>query len=395
MQTTIPPIRVLFLSAWYPNKTDTMFGLFVKRHAQCISAYADVSVLYIHPHPTLKINYEVEINSDGKLKKIIVYYKSSTSKIPLISSGIKLYRYLTAYCKGLNTIKKEFGHFDLIHTNILTRTGVIAYLLHKFLRKPYIITEHWSRYLPITNTYKGVLRKWLTKIVVKNASAVVPVSKSLKDAMLSNHLYNTNYHIIHNCVDTSMFHPVTKKTSPLKTILHVSCFEDRSKNISGILRILKKLSTQRTDFVCRLIGDGIDKPAMEKLAQELGIYNTFAIFEGLKENENLIRIYQESDFFLLFSHYENMPVVIAEALSCGLPIIATSAGGIVEIVNKTNGILVNPNDENALLDSIITMIHNHSMYDKNKLHLEAVNLFDNKIIGKKYLEIYKNVLKGE
>ena len=318
MQTTIPPIRVLFLSAWYPNKTDTMFGLFVKRHAQCISAYADVSVLYVHPHPTLKINYEVEINSDGKLKEIIVYYKSSTSKIPLISSGIKLYRYLTAYCKGLNTIKKEFGHFDLIHANILTRTGVIAYLLHKFSRKPYIITEHWSRYLPITKTYKGFLRKWITKIVVKHASAVTTVSNNLKDAMNLHHLYNNNYHIIPNNVDTDAFAPILKKPSSIKTILHVSCFEDRSKNISGILRVLKKLSEVRSDFNCRFVGDGIDKPILEKYAKEIGLPNTVFFFEGLKEGDDLIKIYQQSDFLLMFSHFESFSIVIAEAFSCGL-----------------------------------------------------------------------------
>ena len=94
----------------------------------------------------------------------------------------------------------------------------------------------------------------------------------------------------------------------------------------------------------------------------------------------------------MFSHYENMPVVIAEAFSCGLPVIATHVGGIPEIVNETNGILVNAKDEETLFNAIIKMLDTYYKYDKSQLHLYAVKFFDKKVIGEKYLEVYKEVL---
>jgi len=368
-----------------------MYGLFVKKHAIAVAKKCDVAVLYIQAYNNKTIPFEVIKEFD--LTQIIIYYKNFNKNIPLISLFIKAYRFFIAYKKGFKLLKKHFGDYDLIHVNILTRTGVVAWLKKIFSGKPYIITEHWSRYLPITNTYKGFIRKWITKIVVKNASSVTTVTNNLKEAMLSHNLYNTNYQIVPNVISSDFFSHKIQHEKNIKTIIHVSCFEDKSKNISGMLRALKNVSLNRNDFKCIMIGDGIDKISLEKYADSLNILNKTVFFEGLKEDSQLLDCYASADFMLMFSNYENMPVVIPEAFAFGIPVVSTNVGGIPEIVNKTNGILLNTKDEEALENAINFMLDNYQNYDKSMLKKQAFDNFSEEVVGSKFVKIYNEVFK--
>jgi glycosyltransferase involved in cell wall biosynthesis len=178
--------------------------------------------------------------------------------------------------------------------------------------------------------------------------------------------------------------------SAIIKITHVSCFEDKSKNISGIIRTIKKLSDIRQDFECIFIGDGIDKPKLEKYSADLGLNNKFIFYKGLLTGNDLANELSESDFLLMFSNYENMPVVINESLACGVPVISSNVGGIAEYLKPDFGLLVEPRNEDALLSAIIKMMDNYQNYDKNKLHDFAKNNFTYDIIGKQFLDIYKN-----
>jgi glycosyltransferase involved in cell wall biosynthesis len=371
-----------------------MLGLFVERHARAVARKCKVAVLYVQPcEKTNSGNYEVEILNEKAFVQVIVYYNKNVFNFPFISSFIKLCTWHKAYCKGFRKVKEHFGDYDIMHVNILTRTGVIALLKKMFSGKPYIITEHWSRYMTINDTYNGILRKWLTKIVVKNASAVTTVTNKLKEAMNSHNLNHANFRIVPNVIDTDLFIIGKTKSSGIKTIIHVSCFEDKSKNISGMLRALKNLSEKRNDFICRMVGDGMDRLMLESYAKDLGILGKPVIFEGLKEGNELKEIYAQADFMLMFSNYETMSVVIAEGLSAGLPVVSTNVGGIPEVVSNDKGILIEPNDEVELENAINTMLDNYINYDKLKLRQFAIDHYSIDIIGNSFYEIYQQILK--
>ena len=136
----------------------------------------------------------------------------------------------------------------------MTRTSFPALRLKRKYKIPFIITEHWTRYLPEVNAFKGFFNKKITQYVVKQAAAVTTVSLHLKEAMQSHGLYNANYQIVPNVVDTVLFQPeiIEKKK---KSILHVSTLQNRHKNFSGILRVVNKLSQKRDDFVLNVVYD--------------------------------------------------------------------------------------------------------------------------------------------
>jgi glycosyltransferase involved in cell wall biosynthesis len=388
-------LKVLYLPRWYPNRYDPMPGLFIERHARSVAAHADVAVLYVHQDDKLKdAAMEVEQFRDDELFQLKIYYKPSRCKIPLIKSLVNLCRFLRYHKKGLKIIRKEFGQPGLVHVNVLTRLGMVA-LLYKWMSgTPYVITEHWTRYLPHMDNFKGFLRKAVTRLVVRKASAVLPVTDNLRRAMERHGLLNKNYQIIPNVVDTRMFDIRDEASgNTRKNFIHVSCFEDRQKNISGILRVLKMLSEQRTDWACQMIGEGIHLEKLVNYARELNLEGNFVFFHGLKENETLAGMMAEADFQVMFSRFENLPVVILESYACGVPVLSTDVGGIKEHLDNKLGLLIESEDEDKLLEKINYMLDHYEEYDKHLIREYALSHFSKEVIGAQLAKVYQAIIK--
>ncbi|MDO9633541.1 MAG: glycosyltransferase [Paludibacter sp.] len=382
-------IKVLFLSAWYPNRYDAMAGLFVRKHAEAVSLYCDVKVLYVHGDKHIT---EIEIikQNFNKVEEYIIYFPENNKGV--LRRIHKMFSYIKAIRIGIQTIKKTSGLPDIVHVNILTRSGILAYWLKKSKNIPYIITEHWTRYLPSRRSYSGILRKFITKLIVKNASAVLPVSEDLKNAMISHHLINNNYQVVNNVVEDIFFENHRNSVKHIKNILHVSCFDDNQKNITGILRVIAKLTTLRDDFRIVIVGTGIDFNSIIQYSETLNIPSEFILFTGELSPSEVADEFFHCDFFLMFSNHENSPVVISESLSCGKPVLSSDVGGISEHVNESNGILIKAKDENALLEEMIYMLDHFQEYDAMKIKEQAKEKFSYKLVGSEIFNSYKKAL---
>ena len=242
--------KILFLSAWYPNRYDAMSGLFVRKHADCVTRFADVIVLY--PCPTQN-NDETGIveRRYNNVREIYVYYHHAHNKIA------KAVAYFAAFFRGFRFVENHYDRPDICHVNILTRAGICALALQMLYGIPYVITEHWTRYLPENNSYHGLLRKLCTKLVVAKAKSISTVSEMLENAMKLHGLRN-NYVPLNNVVDDFFFNDQLKKPCQKKQILLVSCFNEPAKNVCGIVRTIKCLSQMRKDFFLTIVGDGKD-----------------------------------------------------------------------------------------------------------------------------------------
>lgn len=383
-------IKSLFLSAWYPNRQDAMSGLFVRKHAEAVALFGDVTVLYFHADPQITKFEIVKQHVNEHLREIIVYYPNHIKGT--VGRFIKIINYFRANYIGYKEVQKDFGRPDIVHVNVLTRTGLLAYWLKLTQRIPYVITEHWSRYFSERNSYSGFFRRFLTKLIVRSSGAVMPVSEGLKRAMLSHKLLNYNYQVINNVVEDFFFENTISSPKKIKKILHVSCFDDQVKNISGILRATKSLSLSRNDFNLIIVGTGVDYEKIRLYTDDLEFPQDMIHFTGELTPQEVAAQFYQADFFVLFSNYENSPVVISESLACGKPVISTDVGGISEHVNKSNGILIPAADEKALLDAIQHMLNNHQSYDKEKITSIAKQKFSYESVSDEINKIYSNVI---
>ncbi|MDP2238438.1 MAG: glycosyltransferase [Bacteroidales bacterium] len=386
------PLHILFLPRWYPNKYDPMLGLFVRRHAEAAAILNKVSVVFAFPaKEKMSKIFSTAIADEGNLFTVNVLYKKSLKTNPL-AKLINLIRFFHALHLGMNKVKEARGKTDLIHVHILTRLSLVAWWMKIIHGIPYLITEHWSRYLPTRNEFGGILRKSLSRLAVKNAGMVTAVTENLALAMQNHGLRNDHYVILPNVVDMDLFLPKKHAFAEKIRLIHISCFEDRSKNISGLLRVLKKLSEIRPDTECVLIGEGMDQKMLKDYAKSLGLAEPFLQFTGLLEGKKLAETLGSGDFLLLFSNYENMPVVILEAFACGLPVIATEVGGIPEMVKPENGMLVKAADEDTMLQAILEMAEKHKDYNHLKIRQSVEDQYSKKAVGELLTTWYQKVL---
>lgn len=370
--------KIVFLARWYPHRYDSMYGLFIQRHAEAVSAFHDICVVYVHADENAKEKFEIERQCENNVDTIRIYYRKNNNKI------INIIRFFRANRKALSLIDR----IDIIHVHILTRLGVIALFEKKLHHIPYLITEHWSRYLP-GNDFNGVIRKFVTRKVVKEAAMITTVTKNLGNAMKNHKLLNDNYKILPNVVDTNMFVPSKHDNKTVK-IIHISCFENKSKNISGLLDALKIIKDSDIDFLCEMIGDGMDFEVMKEYCKQLGL-NGNVIFKGLLEGNELASALSQGDFLVLSSNYENLPVVILEALSCGIPVVSTNVGGIHEVINNENGILVKPNDNRNLAEAIMTMMNKCHTYEPETLRAPILEHYSTTKVGLLLFHYYNEI----
>ena len=190
------------------------------------------------------------------------------------------FNFLKGFRFGYCSVRAHFGQLDICQVNTLTRNGVLALLLKMLHRIPYVVVEHWTRYLPDNFLYTGFLRRRATELVARNAAVIMPVSSMLQLAMLKQGIKG-RYRVISNIVDDFFYTtPRDERDNDKKRILHVSCFLDRQKNISGILRAVELLCRTRRDFELVVVGTGVDFTSIKDFVQTLDIPQSTLVFTG-------------------------------------------------------------------------------------------------------------------
>jgi len=99
-----------------------------------------------------------------------------------------------------------------------------------------------------------------------------------------------------------------------------------------------------------------------------------------------------SDFFVLFSNYETAGVVVAESLICGKPVLSSMAGGVTEMIDQSNGILVSVQDETSLFKEMNFMLDHFQTFDSELIKTNARLKFSSQTIGKEIVDVYNRIL---
>ncbi len=367
-----------------------MPGLFIQRQAEALAREQSVRVISIHPDPLCKDKYEVVHSVENSVNVCRVYYREE-KKLSSISAFINFFRYVKAHHLGYTSL----GRFsvDIVHGHILTREIFFTWYMARKQKRPYLISEHWSRYFPGNASYRGFLRRRISSFLLRKSSGLIAVSGPLLQAMNYEKLLHPRSYIVPNVIDVSAFIPtIDKPVRDRALILHVSCFENKSKNISGFLEAVSELYKHRQDFSVLLVGDGPDYRAMQKYALELGLNKLQLEFAGLKQGDELIRLYQSASFLVQSSHYETFGTVVIEALACGLPVVSTNTGIAASIINDSNGIIIQQEGVGEIVHCMEQMLNIYPTFDRIKLHEAVSDRFSGNQVSEELLGIYNEII---
>ena len=370
-------LNILFLCGWYPSRVFPNNGDFIQRHAKAVSLLHNVIVLHIISDKNCIKNIEIESTTINGIKTHIGYVKETNNSILKCIWFWKVYK----------TLLKKIDRFDVVHLNELFPFGIFALHLKWFKKIPFIISEHWTGYHKSQSNKISFQEKFISKRIAKRATYICPVSNHLKKAMLTFGLKG-NYVPVPNVVDTKLFIPKENNINRF-TIVHVSSMNDGHKNISGMLEVAKLLENEGINFSWNFIGGNENK--FLTLLKKLQFTTAKINFIDHISQKDLSAYLQNAHIFVLFSNYENLPCVILEAFSCGLPVISTNVGGINEYFPKNFGVLIEKGNKNQLLESIKKM-YNQKKTNENEMHKYAVKNFSEKEIGNRFSDLYYKML---
>ncbi len=382
-------IHVLFVAGcWYPDAKNPVQGIFIRRHAEAVARKHQVTVLHPFSEPSASSKPEISWNKNGEVCELNVRFRGRPSQLGgRFRSQIGFFRAGLIGCKA---IRRKGRQPDIIHIHVVPSVGLVAAIMLVFPGIPVVVTEHWTGYHPETRSGLGLLRRLYTSRLIRYAHAVTTVSENLRDVMLG-HGFQGHYFVVPNVVDTEVFTPnKERKPGPVRFVV-VAALRP-VKRIPSIIEVVSRLLDAGTDLELHILGDGQDRAAAEKVAEELGWLNRRVYFHGEQNQAEVAQHLRSCDCLLLFSDFENSPCVIGEAMACGLPVVATRIAGIPEQVTSERGILVEKGDEKSFAQALASVCHDLNRFDSQAIRKYAEQTFSPDVIEQEFTEIYRTLL---
>lgn len=231
------------------------------------------------------------------------------------------------------------------------------------LRINHICWEHFNLKVNLGSWFRDLGRwmaaKWCNKIVT-----LTERDKSFWDKRFD--LEHTNKVV---AIANPSPYELQENTPSLehKTILCVGRLTYQ-KGFDLLITAWARVARQVPDWKIVIVGSGEDELMLKQMAKDFAVEDSI-IFAG--QQKNMSTFYRQASFFCMSSRFEGLPMVLLEAQSYGLPIVAFDCDtGPAEIVVKGTGFLIKPNEITDFADSMLQLI-NMSVVDYNKLCLNT------------------------
>jgi glycosyltransferase involved in cell wall biosynthesis len=377
--------KILWLVNWYPNRYDAFDGDFIQRHAKAASLQNDIYVLFAGQWP-----------GQTEVESCVSRYEGLTEERLYLPMQNGLVGKLQNYRQWKHHLKIRIASLvktqrpDLIHVHVPWKMGLLALWAQQHFTIPYVVSEHWGIYNEIVadNIHKrSFLVRFLLKKIYDQANAFVSVSHSLGEAV-NRTLVQKPFTIIPNVVDTSLFY-FTEAPAAIFTFIHISNMT-AGKNVGTILHAYKRF-LENAPMATRFIFIGQNDATYMRQAQAMNLAGAVS-FKGSLSYGAVAKELQHAHCHVLCSNSETFSCVTAEALCCGLPVIAPSVGALPELVNSSNGYLVNPHNGDELLAAMHDVVKKYQTFDRASIAAQAAAKYDYKEVGASFDQLYSSIV---
>jgi len=307
-----------------------------------------------------------------------------------------------AYNKLRQLLRSQ--RFDIIHDNQTLGYGI---LMMKAFNIPVVATVHHP--LPIDKkTDLAYLERigaritrilfypfFMQHIVSRRMDRVITVSENAAEETVNAFkVPRDKIRVVYNGIDTDMFRGVDGGGKERGRLIVVANSADRKKGIVYLLRAVQLLRNE-IDVKLTIVDRGApDNKYTPALVSRYGLDGSVS-FTGRLSVDDLVRHYGRAEVAVVPSLYEGFGLPAAEAMSCGLPVVATTAGALPEVVEDgRSGILVPPRDSAALARAIAQLLKDDhlrkAMGEEGRRRVRT--RFDWSEAARKTIEVYQEVL---
>jgi len=381
-------MHVLFIPKWYPGRNDPQLGDFLRKQAIAVAGHARVSVLHVAAMKELDQPRTQELVEQDGLWELHCYYRPSTHTFAPLRKALNALRYRKAFLQGWERLLRERGLPELLHVHILLRPALMAQMVQRRYRIPYLVSEQSSGYLDGSFHARGALYGRLAKRAMRGAAGITAVSAWLGDALVKHRLCE-HYAVVPNVVP-GLERPLPPRGTPGQ-LLVVADLVDKTKNVSGVLRALARARKLDARFELTVVGDGPDRQMLEDMVRSLGLADAVCFLGRLANNEVLDHT-AKCWAVVINSNVETFSVVTGEALAQGKPVIATRCGGPIAFVTPQNGLLIDVGDDAALAAAMLELLAQNERYDPATIRQSVSERFSYDAVGRAFMEQYTKAL---
>ncbi|MBK5270178.1 MAG: glycosyltransferase [Bacteroidia bacterium] len=379
---------ILWLVSWYPNKLSPYEGDFIQRHAQAVSTFIPVHVLYLVRDSNKVVTDSVYIDKKqtGNLTETIIYYSITRSPFDFSDKFFSTRKFHSLYRKYISELFQKKGLARLVHVHIAFKAGLIAKWVQKKYKIPFFLTEHWTIYLQEAKpniSDLNFLKQRIISNTVANARKIFTVSDYLGKA-IQKKWPSVTYKVVPNVVNSDVFFSGERFTDDVFRLIHISGlnYQKDPENLFKAVGILKRKGIK---FSLEIFG--VNNEAVRPYLLKEGIEQEVSIHPEVPQeilSENL----RKSHALILYSRYETFGCVIIEANACGIPVVVSDTALMRELVKDNfNGVLVNPGSAESLAEALMNLFHNKTQFNTAQI-AESVEQYSYERVGKMFYEEY-------
>ena len=330
----------------------------------------------------------------------IYYHEVEMYKYPLFEFPL----YSIELASKLVEVAK-FNDIDIVHAHYAIPHATSAYLMKEILK-----SEKYTRDVKVITTLHGTDITLVgleptflptMKFSIEQSDGVTAVSNFLKEKTITAYKINKNIEVIPNFIDIQKFkrldveeamqHKKLFAGENEKILIHISNFR-ALKRVQDVIRIFAKVH-EKVPSKLLLVGDGPERSDCENLTRELDIQESVK-FMG--KQDCIAELLSISDLFLMPSQSESFGLSALEAMSCGVPVISSSIGGLPELnIHGETGYIAEFGDVERMAKYSIDLLTNRKKYDMFAANArKRAEEFDKDRIIPQYENFYKKILKS-
>jgi len=391
-------LKVLFLSRNYPNNVTSTLGLWVEGLVRQISTMCECRVIAPVPYcpPLLPLRDYSRFRDialrDGMNGVDVLHPRFLTGPgYSLHSCEASLYYW--GVQRHLEQVHREFP-FDVIHAHFTYPDGVVAARLAQRYRVPVLITEH-APWLPWMQQYPRVRHQavWASR----ESMFHIAVSRFVRKTITYFTGDSEKLAVIPVGVDENVFSPARdgQRIDP-NQIIYVGRIH-LVKGVDVLLKAMCRLIKRRPNVRLILVGGSFfrnyrrQEERLRRLSKELGLDGSVE-FVGERPPHEVAELMRKSAVLVLPSRAESFGATLVEAVACGTPVVSTRCGGPEDIVTEDTGVLVPPEDEDALAEGIESVLEKRETYDPTWLRNYAVENFAWERIAGRTVDLYHEAM---
>jgi glycosyltransferase involved in cell wall biosynthesis len=289
---------------------------------------------------------------------------------------------------------------DLVHAHLAEDLAVVPLALAaaRLNRLPLVLTIHTSltHTLTVTNPRSGLLKILggaMERLGQRHAVAIIALTPRTGELLVERGIPADRVHVIPPGVDAARFRP------PLPDLLHDiprprAVFIGRLCAQKAVATLIMAIQQLPPNVHVVLVGDGPQRASLEALTAGLGLRDR-THFRGFVPPQDVPAVLAGADVFVLPSRYEELGSVLLEAMAAGVPIVASSTGGVPDVVRDgVTGLLVPPGDPGALASAVRAVLDDPGLADRLRAGARATaHQHDSDTLADRVLHLYGRIAR--